>query len=174
MPLCFIRRVHTTIAIVFITISSCPTKAELQDLSEADLSGISGQAYFSVDQYQNPSQEEVHYTRLNLGMDVDIQANADKVELGRYERIDVNTGKPEEKPADIIIDQFSLGISITNNIIKRTLMFLALTNWMEMARRSFSRMEILYPLKLRTHLLSLLLIRMKLSVYVWGLAKHKA
>lgn len=83
--------------------------AELKPIGDAEMSDITGQAFFSIDKTVNPSNSDISYTRLNLGMDIDIQTNIDKLELGRYDRIDRETGQAEAQPADIIIDNMALG-----------------------------------------------------------------
>ena len=83
--------------------------AELKPIDDREMSDITGQAFFSIDKTVNPSDSNISYTRLNMGMDIDIQSNIDKLELGRYDRIDNETGQQESQAADIIIENMSLG-----------------------------------------------------------------
>nr|WP_088829614.1 hypothetical protein [Marinobacter sp. es.048] len=69
------------------------------------MSEVTGQAFVSVDrQYHPDANDNTAYTRVNLGMDIDIQANVDVLEMGRYER-------DGEKPgtSDVYIEDFALG-----------------------------------------------------------------
>jgi len=89
--------------------SSAFSYAELKPISDQEMSNVSGQALFSIDKTINPTNSNISYTRLNMGMDIDIQTNIDKLELGRYDRIDRETGQAESQAADIIINDMSLG-----------------------------------------------------------------
>ncbi len=83
--------------------------AELKPINDSEMSEITGQAFFSIDKTINPSNSNISYTKLSLGMDIDIQTNIDTLELGRYDRIDPRTGELESKSADLMIDDLSLG-----------------------------------------------------------------
>lgn len=79
--------------------------ADLQPISDAVMSEVTGQAFITIDrQYHPDASNATSYTRVNLGMDIDIQTNVDVLELGRYER-------EGEKPgtADVYIEDFALG-----------------------------------------------------------------
>ncbi len=79
--------------------------AGLEEISDTAMSEITGQAFISIDrQYHPDADNATSYTRVNLGMDVEIQTNIDTLELGRYDR-------PGEKPgtSDVLINNFSLG-----------------------------------------------------------------
>ncbi|GAA3556478.1 MAG: hypothetical protein MI794_06845 [Pseudomonadales bacterium] len=79
--------------------------AELQAISDEAMSEVTGQAFVSIDrQYHPDPQENVAYTRVNLGMDIDIQTNVDVLELGRYERDGEKAGS-----SDVLIEDFALG-----------------------------------------------------------------
>jgi len=98
----------TTTCLIGMT-SSAFSYAELKPISDQEMSNVSGQALFSIDKTINPTNSNISYTRLNMGMDIDIQTNIDKLELGRYDRIDRETGQAESQAADIIINDMSLG-----------------------------------------------------------------
>ena len=81
--------------------------AELKPIDDSGLSEVVGQAYVSIDKNFHPdSSNNTSYTRVNLGMDIDIQSNIEYMELGRYER---NDPYGEQKPADVMASNFSLG-----------------------------------------------------------------
>jgi hypothetical protein len=81
--------------------------AELQPLEDEALSEVTGQAYFSIDhETYAAADDNVEYIRINLGMDIETQLNADRLEFGNYERDDP---RGEQRDADIIFDDFSLG-----------------------------------------------------------------
>lgn len=83
--------------------------AELTPISDDDMSTITGQAFYGIDSETNPSNSNITYTRINMGMDIDIQTNIDTLELGRYDRIDSETGQLEAQAADILIENMGLG-----------------------------------------------------------------
>lgn len=88
-------------ALFFVT----PLSADLKPISDAAMSEVTGQAFVSVDRQHHPDEaNSTSYTRVNLGMEIDIQTNVDTLELGRYDR-------EGEKPgtADVLIDDFALG-----------------------------------------------------------------
>jgi hypothetical protein len=81
-----------------------PACAKLKAISDAQMSNITGQGYMSIDQYQNPdASQNVSYTRINYGLDIETQMNADKAVLGQYARAG------ETRSADVNIDNLSLG-----------------------------------------------------------------
>ena len=82
-----------------------PLSADLQPISDSAMSEVTGQAFVSVDRQHHPDEtNSTSFTRVNLGMEIDIQSNIDTLELGRYDR-------EGEKPgtADVLIDDFALG-----------------------------------------------------------------
>jgi hypothetical protein len=85
--------------------------AELKPLDDADMSNVVGQAYISIDKHFNPDiNDSTSYTRINFGMDVDIQANIETLELGRYERAGASSDTyGESKESDILIHNMGLG-----------------------------------------------------------------
>ncbi|MGC8122069.1 DUF6160 family protein [Marinobacter sp. VGCF2001] len=78
-------------------------QAELRAISDDELSNVTGQAFVSVDRNYHPD-DSTAYTRVNLGMDMEIQTNIDTLELGRYDRAGEKPGT-----SDVLIDNFSLG-----------------------------------------------------------------
>ena len=84
---------------------SVSVSAELRPISDEALSDVTGQAFVSIDRQYHPGvNNQTSYTRVNLGMDIDIQTNVDVLEMGRYDR-------EGEKPgsADVYIEDFALG-----------------------------------------------------------------
>ena len=80
------------------------TAAELKPMSDEGLSDITGQAYVSIDKTYHPTETDVSYTRVNLGMDIETNMKADVMELGKYEREGEAAGS-----ADLLIENFGLG-----------------------------------------------------------------
>lgn len=82
-----------------------PAFADLQPISDDALSEVTGQAFVSVDRQYHPDEtDSTSYTRVNLGMEIDIQTNIDVLELGRYERDGEKAGT-----SDVLIEDFALG-----------------------------------------------------------------
>ena len=79
--------------------------ADLKPISDQELSQVTGQAFVSVDRQYHPDENDsTSYTRVNLGMDIEIQTNVDVLELGRYERDGEKSGT-----SDVLIEDFALG-----------------------------------------------------------------
>ncbi|MFB2763658.1 DUF6160 family protein [Marinobacter shengliensis] len=90
-----------------VAIVSLPVSAEagLQPISDEQMSDVTGQAFLSVDRQYHPDPDNTtSYTRVNLGMDIEIQTNVDVLELGRYEREGEKAGS-----SDVLIRDFALG-----------------------------------------------------------------
>lgn len=90
-----------------VAIVSLPVSAEagLQPISDEQMSEVTGQAFLSVDRQYHPDPDNTtSYTRVNLGMDIEIQTNVDVLELGRYEREGEKDGS-----SDVLIRDFALG-----------------------------------------------------------------
>lgn len=111
---------------LFLFIFSSDVFAELKAISDDDLSEISGQAYLSIDQANHPTEPNVEYTRVNLGMQIETLARADKFEMGTYHRWENHPTNPtlngspchscngtevglEKMGSDIVAEDFSLG-----------------------------------------------------------------
>lgn len=98
-----------------LLMSAVTVHAELKPISDEAMSEVTGQAFISVDRQQNPSVDnDTSYTRVNLGMDIEIQTNADTFELGRYER----AGEVEGS-SDVLINNFSLGYIYDSSYYER-------------------------------------------------------
>lgn len=81
--------------------------ADLTPIDDEGLSSVVGQAYISIDKTYHPeASQNTSYTRINLGMDIELQSNVEYLELGRYER---NDPYGLERPADVMVSNFSLG-----------------------------------------------------------------
>lgn len=79
--------------------------AGLQPISDEQMSEVTGQAFLSVDRQYHPDPDNTtSYTRVNLGMEIEIQTNVDVLELGRYEREGEKAGS-----SDVLIRDFALG-----------------------------------------------------------------
>ncbi|MDS1310290.1 hypothetical protein [Marinobacter xiaoshiensis] len=89
-------------ALTFSTLS-LGVSADLNPIADEHLSEVIGQAFISIDRDFHPDASTA-YTRINLGMDIEVQTNIDTLELGRYER-------DGEKPgtSDVLINNFALG-----------------------------------------------------------------
>ncbi len=91
--------------LVLLTLVSAGVHGELKPISDQQMSEVTGQAFVSIDRQYHPDPDNTTaYTRVNLGMDIEIQTNIDVLELGRYDR-------PGEKPgtSDVLIEDFALG-----------------------------------------------------------------
>lgn len=89
--------------LAFTMALSVSALADLEPVSDSQLSEVTGQAFVSVDRNYHPD-DSTAYTRVNLGMDMEIQTNIDTLELGRYDRAGEKPGT-----SDVLIDNFSLG-----------------------------------------------------------------
>lgn len=88
-----------------LMMSASLVHAELQPISDQAMSEVTGQAFVSVDRQQHPAADNnTSYTRVNLGMDIELQTNVKTFELGRYEREGEAPGS-----SDVLINDFSLG-----------------------------------------------------------------
>lgn len=95
----------TISSLFLLALLASGVNAELRPISDQQMSEVTGQAFVSVDrQYHPDANDNTAYTRVNLGMDIDIQTNVDVLEMGRYER-------DGEKPgtSDVYIEDFALG-----------------------------------------------------------------
>lgn len=85
--------------------------AHLKPLSDTQLSNVTGQAFVTVDRTYNPNaNSNISYTRINLGMNVDIQTNVQKLDLGHYNRTSEVAGS-----SDVLVNNFSLGYIQNSN-----------------------------------------------------------
>lgn len=87
--------------------------ADLTPIDDEGLAEVTGQAYISIDKTYHPdASKNTSYTRINMGMDIELQSSIDYLELGRYERVD-QFG--EQKPADVMVHNMSLGYIYDSN-----------------------------------------------------------
>lgn len=73
---------------------------DLQPMSEDELALTQGQAFIGIDQY---NQDGLDFTRLNLGMDIEIVMNADEIVFGEYDI------PGEAQGADIDFKNYAMG-----------------------------------------------------------------
>ncbi|MBW7472938.1 hypothetical protein QQF73_18710 [Marinobacter sp. M216] len=93
------------VSCLLLPLVSAGAVAGLRPISDQQMAEVRGQAFVSIDrQYHPGTNDNTAYTRVNLGMGIDIQTNVDTLELGRYER-------DGEKPgtSDVYIEDFALG-----------------------------------------------------------------
>lgn len=84
---------------------ACAAQSALRPISDEAMSEVTGQAFVSIDRNSHPdATENTVYTRVNLGMDIDIQTEVDTLELGRYDREGELAGT-----SDVLINDFALG-----------------------------------------------------------------
>lgn len=89
---------HTRL--IFFLMWALPCMAQMQALSEEEMSDSIGQAFVKLDQYQ---QDGLKFSRLDFGLDIKVQLNADQLLLGEYPRLG------EAQGADIHFENFALG-----------------------------------------------------------------
>lgn len=95
----------TISSLLLLPLLASGVNADLRPISDQQMSEVTGQAFVSVDrQYHPDANDNTAYTRVNLGMDIEIQTNVDVLEMGRYDR-------EGEKPgtSDVYIEDFALG-----------------------------------------------------------------
>src|SRR5690554_5781357 len=93
------------VAVLLLPVLPVVVNAELSPITDHAMSEVTGQAFVSVDrQYHPDTNDSTAYTRVNLGMDIEVQTNVDVIEMGRY-------GRAGEKPgtSDVYIEDFALG-----------------------------------------------------------------
>ncbi len=83
-----------------LILMSCNGYAELHPMSEDELALTQGQAFIGIDQY---NQDGLDFTRLNLGMDIEIVMNADEIVFGEYDI------PGETQGADIDFKNYAMG-----------------------------------------------------------------
>lgn len=77
-------RIVLSSAILLVNAHVCA----LEGISDRELSEIAGQAFITVDtsSYSDPTYGNFEFSKINLGVDIEIQANVDSVKLGTFER----------------------------------------------------------------------------------------
>ncbi|WP_406565369.1 hypothetical protein [Marinobacter litoralis] len=69
--------------------------AGLQPITDQQLSEVTGQTFVSIDRPYHPDPaQNTSYTRINMGMDIEVQTNIDVLEVGRYDRAGESPGQP--------------------------------------------------------------------------------
>lgn len=86
--------------LIFSLMWALSCTAQMQVLSEEEMSDSIGQAFVKLDQYQ---QDGLKFSRLDFGLDIKVQLNADRLILGEYPRLG------ETQSADIHFENFALG-----------------------------------------------------------------
>lgn len=104
--------IRSTLIILIIQFLSYSCIADLSEITELELSDITGQAFINIDT-SSSADASVDFTKLSFGLDVATSLNADLIELGKYDRDGEVAGS-----ADIRITDFALGeIDQSGNII---------------------------------------------------------
>ena len=80
--------------------------SELAAMSDQQLSDTTGQAFIKVDA---STHNDFEFTKINLGLDIDIQSNIDELRLGEFSRSSSDADVGSDHPADVIIRNFGLG-----------------------------------------------------------------
>tara|TARA_B100001245_G_scaffold85968_1_gene62015 strand:+ start:2122 stop:3330 length:1209 start_codon:yes stop_codon:yes gene_type:complete len=77
-------RIVLSSAILLVNAHVCA----LEGISDRELSEIAGQAFITVDtsSYSDPTYGNFEFSKINLGVDIEIQANTDSVKLGTFDR----------------------------------------------------------------------------------------
>ncbi len=97
-----------TILGIALLAASTLSWGKLKPIDEDTMSDVVAQAYISIDKHFNPiAGDNTSYTRVNFGLDIETQLNADVLELGRYQRTD-DPNAPADS-ADVLINDFALG-----------------------------------------------------------------
>ncbi|CAM3674521.1 hypothetical protein [Parendozoicomonas haliclonae] len=86
----------------------------LESLNDDELGEMTGQAFVSMETYESApsSDQNLQFTRVNLGLKAEALLNIDKLELGKYERTGEVAGS-----SDIEIDNFALGAIENGEIV---------------------------------------------------------
>ena len=81
------RTIITTTAAI-LTLSFATQASAMQALGDSELGNVTGQAFITVDtsSYSDGTYGNFEFSKINLGVDIEIQANADSVKLGTFER----------------------------------------------------------------------------------------
>ncbi len=109
------QKVQSRVFVAMLSLIAIHTHAELVEIENGELREYSGQAIITIDQN---TWEGRDYVRVNLGMTIKTQLNAEELKLGEYHRYKNGSACPscngtepglEEQPADIWMKNFSLG-----------------------------------------------------------------
>ncbi len=100
------RVIYLLVLIVGINLNSY---AEMVAMTEGELESTDGQAFIGLDQY---SQDGLDFTRINMGVDIEIVMNADEVVFGEYDRAG------ETQTADIRFNNYAMGYIDQNGVVR--------------------------------------------------------
>ena len=78
-------------------------------MTESELALTDGQAFIGLDQY---TQDGLDFTRINMGVDIEIVLNADEVVFGEYDRAG------ETQTADIRFNNYAMGYIDQNGTVR--------------------------------------------------------
>ena len=86
-------RLSVLIKILFFLVISSSSFADLTALSDEDLGELTGQALFKIEEKQSTiiGQENMSFTRMTLGLKIEINSTIDEISLGNYYRQPGNT-----------------------------------------------------------------------------------
>lgn len=82
--------------ILMALILSVPVSADLTSLSDDALSDealgqVTGQALFKIEEYNSSTQNDISFTRMTLGLKIEMNVNIDEIAVGTYYRQPGNT-----------------------------------------------------------------------------------
>ena len=104
------KRIRFALRLLAAGLLSASASAELRPLDDGELSAVAGQGLINLDALTYGGYE---YTRLNIGGDMKLLTNIDKLRLGNFARTGAsnpsNLGTVSNQAADIAIDNFALG-----------------------------------------------------------------
>lgn len=125
-----------SIPILFLASLSSHSFAELKPIIDVDLAKISGQGVIEVTEIPlgeiaQPTGNDVAFTRVTMGMDIDINANIDNLVLGEGTRPDGQDNSNGVATADIDFANISLGTVDSNGNLED---FHIVDPYIEMAR----------------------------------------
>lgn len=81
------------------------TVMAMEPMADDELADVHGQAdMIAIDRIEHPGDEDVYYQRISTGMEIDLQTNIERFELGRYDREGQEPGS-----SDVLIENLSLG-----------------------------------------------------------------
>ncbi len=104
------KRIRFALRLLAAGLLSASASAELRPLDDGELSAVAGQGLINLDALTYGGYE---YTRLNIGGDMKLLTNIDKLRLGNFARTSSsnpsNLGTVSNQAADIAIDNFALG-----------------------------------------------------------------
>ena len=68
--------------------ATAPSLEALEAISDSEMSGIAGQAFITIDtsSYSDATYGDFEYSKVNLGLDIEIMTNVDSFKVGTFER----------------------------------------------------------------------------------------